>query len=42
MRLVTKDLLLRTVEIGDIKEVARMWKFEKGSISNEEAQSAID
>ena len=42
MKLETERLVLRTVEVSDIEEVARMWAFEKGSISKEEAQSAID
>ena len=42
MELYTKDLLLKTVTTDDINEVARMWEFEKGSISIEEAQNAID
>ena len=42
MKLVTESLVLRTVEVSDMEEVARMWAFEKGSISKEEAQGAID
>ena len=42
MKLETERLVLRTVEVSDIEEVARMWAFEKGSITKEEAQSAID
>jgi len=42
MELYTKDLLLKNVTADDIDEVARMWAFEKGSISKEEAQGAID
>ena len=42
MKLETESLVLRTVEASDIEEVARMWAFEKGSISIEEAQDAID
>ena len=42
MELCTKDLLLKTVTADDIDEVARMWEFEKGSISLEEAQGAIE
>jgi len=38
----TKDLVLKTVEHADIDEVARMWNFEKGSISLSEAQKAIE
>ena len=42
MELYINDLLLKTVTTDDIDEVARMWEFEKGSISIEEAQDAID
>ena len=42
MELFTNDLLLKTVNNYDINEVARMWNFEKGSISLQEAQKAID
>ena len=42
MELFTNDLLLKTVINDDINEVARMWNFEKGSISLQEAQEAID
>ena len=42
MNLYTNDLLLKTVANEDIDEVARMWNFEKGSISLAEAQKAID
>ena len=42
MTLYTDNLILRTVETSDIEEVARMWEFEKGRISTEEAQKAID
>ncbi len=42
MELYTKDLCLRTVNSGDIDEVARMWDFEQGTISAEEAQKAIE
>ena len=42
MELHTNDLLLKTVTADDLDEVARMWEFEKGSISKEEAQGAID
>ena len=33
---------MRAVEVGDIEEVARMWEFEKGCISIDEAHKAID
>lgn len=42
MELHTKSLVLRTVEASDIEEVARMWKFEEGRISMDEAQKAIE
>ncbi len=42
MELYTNDLILKTVTENDIEEVARMWKFENGSISIEEAKKAID
>jgi RimJ/RimL family protein N-acetyltransferase len=41
MELYTEDLMLRTVTDDDVSEVARMWEFEKGCISREEAQNAI-
>ena len=34
--------MLRTVEVSDVEEVARMWAFEKDSISTEEALKAIE
>jgi len=42
MLLYTSDLTLRTVEMCDIEEVARMWEFEKGYISLDEAKKAIE
>ena len=42
MELYTSDLLLKTVTDEDINEVARMWEFEKGSISLSEAKKAIE
>lgn len=42
MELQTDALLLRTVTDDDINEVARMWKFEQGSISLDEAKEAIE
>jgi RimJ/RimL family protein N-acetyltransferase len=42
MELYTSDLILRTVTPNDIEEVARMWAFENGSISMEEARRAIE
>ncbi len=41
IELLTDDLLLRTVVDDDVNEVSRMWAFEKGCISLEEAQNAI-
>ena len=42
MELHTNHLTLKTVTDDDINEVARMWNFENGSISLEEAKEAID
>ena len=42
MELYTDALLLKTVTDDDINEVARMWKFEQGSISLTEAREAIE
>ena len=42
MELKTKNLILKTVTYDDLNEVARMWNFEKGEISAEEAKKAID
>ena len=42
MELYTDNLRLKTVTDKDIQEVARMWNFEKGSISLSEAQKAIE
>ena len=42
IELHTEDLVLRTVISTDIEEVARMWEFEKGAISLEEARKAIE
>jgi len=39
--LTTKHLLLRTITMRDTAEVARMWNFEKGSISRSKARKAI-
>lgn len=41
MELCTDDLLLKTVTGDDISEVARMWAYEEGEISLDEAQKAI-
>ena len=41
MELYTRNLVLRTVTMEDIDEVARMWNFEKGSISLEDAEKAV-
>lgn len=37
-----KNLTLRNVTYNDLNEVARMWNFEKGEISLEEAMKAIN
>lgn len=42
MELHTQDLDLRTVTADDIEQVARMWDFENGEISLDDAQKAID
>ena len=42
MELTTRDLLLKTLTNDDTAEVSRMWNFEKGSISHEAAQKAIE
>lgn len=42
MELKTKNLIIRTVTYDDLNEVARMWNFEKGEISLEEAEKAIN
>lgn len=42
MELKLKNLTLRTVTYDDLNEVARMWNFEKGDISLEEAERAIN
>jgi RimJ/RimL family protein N-acetyltransferase len=42
MELHTKNLTLKTVEDSDLGEVARMWEPEKGLLTAEEAQKAID
>jgi len=42
MELHTHDLVLRTVTYDDIADVARLWEFEKGAISSEEATKAIE
>ena len=41
MELYTEDLILRTVTTDDIEEVARMWEYEKGTITMDDAQKAI-
>lgn len=41
MELYTNDLVLKTVTDDDIEEVARMWDFENGRISADEAQNVI-
>ena len=42
VELHTKDLVLKTVNVGDIEEVARMWEFQEGPVSISEAQQAIE
>jgi len=42
IELHTDNLSLRTVTDDDIDEVARIWKFEQGSISLAEAKEAIE
>jgi hypothetical protein len=42
MEIRTGNLILRSVDDSDINEVARMWDFEKGEISLEDAKEAID
>src|SRR5690554_3167809 len=42
MEMETENLVLRTVTYDDINEVARMWNFEKGEISLDQAKEAID
>lgn len=42
MELAAKDLVLRTVGPEDIKEVARMWDFEHGAITEDEAQGVLE
>lgn len=41
MELSTADLTLRTVSMDDVTEVARMWNYRKGQISQEDAENAI-
>ena len=42
MELCSRDLVLRTVTSDDIEEVGRMWEFEKGIISMDDAQKAVE
>jgi len=42
LELYTDALLLKTVTDDNINEMARMWKFEQGSISLTEAKDAIE
>ena len=37
MELYTRNLVLQTVDDDDIEEVARMWDFDNGVISLEDA-----
>ena len=41
MELLTDDLVLRTVTISDIDEIARMWNFLQGGVSVQEAREAL-
>lgn len=41
MELHTASLTLRTVDISDVNEVARMWAWQNGSISADEAKEAV-
>lgn len=41
MKLLTEDLVLRTVGIDDLNEIARMWNFMQGGVSAEEARRAL-
>ena len=41
MELYTDNLTLKTVTDNDVREVARMWAFEAGEITADEAQKAI-
>ena len=41
MELYTASLTLRTVDASDIKEVARMWDWQNGQISDEKAKEAV-
>ncbi|QVK18336.1 GNAT family N-acetyltransferase [Mycoplasmatota bacterium] len=42
MEFKLKNITLRTVVVDDLKEVARIWNFEKGEITLEEAKEAIE
>ena len=42
MTLYTNNLILRTLETSDVEETARMWNFEKGAISTNDAMKAIE
>lgn len=42
MEFKLKDLTMRTVTYDDTNEVCRMWDFEKGEISYDEAVNAIE
>ena len=41
MELHTASLVLRTVDISDINEVARMWDWQNGPVSAEKAKEAV-
>lgn len=42
MQFKLKDITLRTVTLDDLNEVSRMWNFEKGEISENDALKAIE
>ena len=42
MQLFTTDLVLRTVTIQDLDEIARMWNFFDGGVSLEQARQVLD
>ncbi|MGI5959661.1 MAG: GNAT family N-acetyltransferase [Massiliimalia sp.] len=41
MELYTESLILRTVDDSDINEVARMWDWQNGAVSAEQAKEAV-
>ena len=42
MQLFTTDLVLRTVTIQDLDDIARMWDFFDGGVSLEQARQVLD